>query len=212
MVSSKGRTPVIKSNLEITLGHTLAATHLSFIPRPHQRCAQNVYLRPPPPAPCWLATNPSRRSPRCDLPESENNEGLGYRCNLEVVLLFDKDFVVMHDAMIRAKDAQRFAEIAAEQVYDRRDPYHRHSEDYESAEADLKEMLGCIRDLVRDTAAAAHAPSFGTNDRDNNGEGTCRKSWNWWRICCIGVPTTTTLSSYQWKALLLHQAEGSTAE
>ena len=76
------------------------------------------------------------------MPESEHNEGLGYQCNLEVVLLFDKDFVVMQDVMIRAKDAQRFAEVAAEQIYNRRDQYHRHSEDYESAEADLKEVLG----------------------------------------------------------------------
>ena len=59
------------------------------------------------------------------------------------------------DAMERAKDAQ------AEQVHDRRDQFHRLSEDYESAEE-----LGCIRDLVRDTAAATHALSCGTNDRD----------------------------------------------
>ena len=84
--------------------------------------------------------------------------------------MFDKDFVVMQEAMIRGKDTQRFEEMAAEQVYDRLDQYHRLSEECESAEDDLNEGLVCIRDLVRDTAAAAHALSCGTNDRDSNEE------------------------------------------
>ena len=38
--------------------------------------------------------------------------------------LFDKDFEMMRKAMLKVKDAQRYAEIAQEQVYDRREAYH----------------------------------------------------------------------------------------
>ena len=82
----------------------------------------------------------------------------------EVVVLFDQGFVVTQDAMKSSKEAQRFAEVAAEQVDDRVDQKHRLPQDYESAEADLNEGLGGIRDFVRDTAAAAHALSCRTND------------------------------------------------
>ena len=36
--------------------------------------------------------------------------------------------------MLKAKDAQRYAEIALEHVYDRRKAYHRLSEEYVAAE------------------------------------------------------------------------------
>ena len=52
----------------------------------------------------------------------------------EVDQLFVKDFVMMQETMRRAKVVQRFAEIAAEQVRDRRDDYHRLSEEYIAAE------------------------------------------------------------------------------
>ena len=64
---------------------------------------------------------------------------------------------------MRAKEAQRFAEIAAEQVHDRRDEYHRLSEEYE-VEGYLKSW-GVSAELVRDAAAATHSVSHRTNDR-----------------------------------------------
>ena len=79
----------------------------------------------------------------------------------EVDELFDKDFVMLQEAMIRAKDAHRFADIAQEQDYDRRDEYHRLSEEYAAADGYLNEGLVCIRELVRDTAAATHSLSCG---------------------------------------------------
>ena len=55
-----------------------------------------------------------------------------------------------------------------QQICDRRDQYHRLSEDCGSVEEDVNEELGCVRDLVRDTTAAIHALSCGKCDRDNN--------------------------------------------
>ena len=51
-------------------------------------------------------------------------------------------------ALEKAKEAQRFAEVAAQAVHDRREDYHRLSEDYEVTEDDLNEELGCIRARV----------------------------------------------------------------
>ena len=82
--------------------------------------------------------------------------------------LFDKDFEMMRKAMLKVKDAQRYAEIAQEQVYDRREAHHRLSDEYVAAEEYLHEGSGCIRELVRDTAAATHSLSCGTNDKDCN--------------------------------------------
>ena len=42
------------------------------------------------------------------------------------------------------------------------------SEKFEAAEHDLTERVGCIRELVGDTAAATSALSCGTNDRNSN--------------------------------------------
>ena len=81
--------------------------------------------------------------------------------------MFHKNFIVMQDAITKAKKAQRIAAIAAEQICDRRDRYHRLSEDCGSAEEDVNEELGCVRHLV-DTAAAIHALSCGKYDRDSN--------------------------------------------
>ena len=50
----------------------------------------------------------------------------------------------MQDAMENAKKAQRMVEIASQQVHDRRMDCPRLSGDYESAEHDLTEGLGCV--------------------------------------------------------------------
>ena len=68
--------------------------------------------------------------------------------------LFDNDVVIMQEATMRANVAQRSAETAQEQVYHRRDEYHRRSAEYKAAEEYLNVEVGCIRVLVRDTAAA----------------------------------------------------------
>ena len=60
----------------------------------------------------------------------------------------------MQEATLKVKDVHRFAEIAQEQVYSRREEYFRHKEEKVPAEGYPNEGLGCIRDLVRDTAAA----------------------------------------------------------
>ena len=95
-------------------------------------------------------------------------------------------------------EAQRFAEIVAEQVYDRRDEYHQLSEEYESAEEHLNQALGCIHELVRDIAAATHALSCGTNDRDSGGVKFLQEALELVkRVFCAKAPTATTLSSSQ---------------
>ena len=58
---------------------------------------------------------------------------------------FDREFLEMQDALGRAKEAQRFAEVAAQVVQDRRMHYHRVSEEYGAAEHGLNEELGCTR-------------------------------------------------------------------
>ena len=68
--------------------------------------------------------------------------------------LFDKDFQEMQEAMLKVKEAQRFAEIAQEQIYDRRERYRRLSEEHAAAEEFLNEGLGCISEIVRDSSAA----------------------------------------------------------
>ena len=55
--------------------------------------------------------------------------------------------------MLKVKEAQRFAEIAQEQVYDRRERYRRLSEEYAAAEEYLNEGLGCTSEHVRDSSA-----------------------------------------------------------
>ena len=75
-----------------------------------------------------------------------------------------RGFAEVEGALDNAKEAQRFAEIAAQQVHDSRGDYRRHSEDHEAA----KDDLGCIRALVGDTAAAKSALSCGMIDRDSN--------------------------------------------
>ena len=63
---------------------------------------------------------------------------------------------------------ERLAEITAQAVHDRRMDYYWLSEEYETIEQDLNEGLGCIRELVGDTAEATSALSCGTNDMDRN--------------------------------------------
>ena len=62
---------------------------------------------------------------------------------------FDEEFVETQNALEKTKEAQKYAEIAAEQVHERRLDYHLLSEDYVTVEDDLNEGLSCIR---RDTA------------------------------------------------------------
>ena len=66
------------------------------------------------------------------------------------------------------KEAQRYAEIAHEQVCDRLERYQQPSVEDASAENYLNEGLECISDLVRDTATATHSLSCGAKDRDCN--------------------------------------------
>ena len=47
-------------------------------------------------------------------------------------------------------------------VYNRRDAYHRLTEEHVAAEGYQNDGSGCIRDLVRDTAAGRHSLSCGT--------------------------------------------------
>ena len=68
--------------------------------------------------------------------------------------LFDKDFQEMQEATLKVKEAQRFAETAQEQIYDRRERYQRLSEEHAVAEEFLNEGLGCISEIVRDSSAA----------------------------------------------------------
>ena len=75
--------------------------------------------------------------------------------SLEVDEQCDKDLVMMQEAMIRVKDAQPFAEIAQEQVHDRRSEENRG-------------ILNRARELVRETTAATHSLSCSTNDRHCN--------------------------------------------
>ena len=77
-------------------------------------------------------------------------------------------FLLHREAMLKVKDAQRFAEIAQEAVHDRRESCQRLAVEYATAEEYLNEGLGCISDLVRETAAAAHSLSRGKNERDSN--------------------------------------------
>ena len=122
----------------------------------------------------------------------------------EVDQLFDKGFVVMQEAKMRAKEAQRLAEIVAEQVCDRRDEYHRLSEEYEAAEEYLNDGPVCIRELVPDTAAATHSLSCGTNDRDCNEVKYLQEALD--LLESARTPITTSLSSSHQNVLFLHEA------
>ena len=83
------------------------------------------------------------------------------------VELFHKDFQEMQEAMSKVMEAQRFTEIAQEQVCDRRERYRRLSVECAAAEECLNEGLECISELVRDAAAdtqslSCRTPTTGT--------------------------------------------------
>ena len=99
----------------------------------------------------------------------------------------------MQEAVLKVKVAQRFAEIAQEQVDDRREEYNRLAEEYVAAEGYLNEGLGCIRDLERGAAAATYSLSCGTNDTDSNEVGTCTWPWTCWKAFCARTPTPRRL-------------------
>ena len=75
---------------------------------------------------------------------------------------FDKEFEELRAPLDGQTQALRLVYIASQAVHASRVDYHRLSWDYEVAEIDMNEGLGCIRALVGKTAAATSVLSVET--------------------------------------------------
>ena len=79
-----------------------------------------------------------------------------------------KYFEEMKDAVGKAKEAQRFVEIASQAVRDTREQDHRLVTFCDEAEVALNEGLGCVHKFFATTAAATSATTIGSGDRAQN--------------------------------------------
>ena len=72
------------------------------------------------------------------------------------------------DAGMKTIDLKRKVDDAHDRTRSHRDRCRRATKELQTAEEDLNNSLGCLGDLVKDTASVAHALSCGVVDKDSN--------------------------------------------